>query len=97
MTCSSCKNLDEKKKVDGAVSGARYYCKKHKTYVDGSMDACDKYEKCYRDNDTCDKIYEEGRDFDNDKNSASFYLLIGLILLVLLVIAFLFNSDLYGI
>ena len=31
--CCSCKNLDTKKKVDGAVSGSRYYCKKNKTYV----------------------------------------------------------------
>ncbi len=97
MGCNRCKYLDEKKKVDGAVSGARYYCKKTKKYVDGTMDACDKYEKGYRDTDTCNKIYRDGKEWDNDKHSGSFYIMLALILLVILVIAFLFNHDLYGI
>ncbi len=94
-TCSSCKNLDTKKKVNGAVSGTRYYCKKLKTYVGGDMNACDKFTKCYRSVDDCNKIYKEGREWDNDKHSASFYFLIGIILLIILFIVFLCNPELY--
>lgn len=94
-TCSSCKNLDTKKKVDGACSGTRYNCKKLKTYVGGDMDACEKYESCYRSNDDCNKIYREGRDWDNDKHSASFYMIIGAILLIITIIMFLLNRDMY--
>ena len=94
-TCSSCKNLDTKKKVDGACSGAKYNCKKLKAYVTGDTDACQKYEKCYRSTDDCNKIYREGREWDNDKHSASFYFLIGIILLILLIIVFLFNREMY--
>ena len=94
-TCCSCKNLDTKKKVDGACSGAKYNCKKLKTYVAGDMDACEKYEKCYRSNDDCDKIFNEGKNWDNDKHTASFYLIIGIIILVITILVFLFNRDLY--
>ena len=75
-TCCSCKNLDTKKKVDGACSGAKYNCKKIKNYVSGDTDACDKYEKAYRSNDECDKIFLEGKNWDNDKHTAKFYLII---------------------
>ena len=94
-TCSSCKNLDTKKKVDGACSGVKYNCKKLKAYVAGDTDACEKYEKCFRSADDCNKIYREGRDWDNDKHSASFYLIAGAILLILTLIMFLFNRYLY--
>lgn len=94
-TCSSCKNLDTKKKVDGACSGVRYNCKKLKSFVGGDNDACEKYEKSYRSNDDCNKIYREGRDWDNDNNSASFYLIVGVILLIITLLVFLFNRDLY--
>ncbi len=96
VVCAGCKNLDEKKKVDGAVSGTRYYCKKSKKYIDGSMNVCDKFEKSYiRDIDTYNKIYKEGKDWDNDAHSASFYLIIGVILLIILLIVYLCNPGLY--
>ena len=94
-TCSSCKNLDTKKKVDGACSGAKYNCKKLKTFVAGDTDACEKYEKCYRSNDECDKIYIEGREWDNDTHTAGFYFIIGAILLIITIIMFLCNRGLY--
>lgn len=94
-TCSSCKNLDTKKKVDGACSGAKYNCKKLKTYVAGDMDACEKYEKCYRSNDDCNKIYREGREWDNDSHTAGFYLIIAIILFIITLIVYLFNRNLY--
>ena len=59
------------------------------------LDACEKYEKCFRSNDDCNKIYREGRDWDNDNHSASFYLIIGAIILIITIIMFLFNRDLY--
>lgn len=95
MSCCSCKNLDTKKKVDGAVSGAKYLCKKHKVYVSGDTIECDKFAKCYRDSDTCNKIYKEGKEWDNDKTSPSIYFVIGVILLIILIIVYLCNPELY--
>ena len=95
MTCSSCKNLDEKKKLDGKVSGRRYYCKKHKCYVGGDNDACDKYQGCYRSNDRCNEIYEEGRDFYNDTHSVLYYVVICIIAILLLIIARITHPELF--
>ncbi len=94
-TCSSCKNLDTKKKVDGACNGAKYNCKKLKSYVAGDTDACEKYEKCYRSTDDCNKIYREGRDWDNDKHDAKFYFIIAAIVLAITAIMLLFYGDMY--
>lgn len=97
MTCSSCKNLNEKKKIEGKVSGCKYVCSKLKAPVYGSDTACSKYTKATsRSNDTCNKIYREGLNFDDDTHSASFYLIIGAILLVLTIIVFLCNPSLFG-
>lgn len=93
--CCSCKNLDTKKKVDGAVSGTRYYCKKLKTYVGGDMDACEKFESCFRSNSDCDKLFDEGKRWDNDKHSASFYFILAILILIFVIIMFLFNRDMY--
>lgn len=95
MSCCSCKNLDTKKKVDGAVSGTKYFCKKHKVYVYGNSDICDKFAKCYRDADTCNKIYREGREWDNDKTSPSVYFFFAIVLVIILIIVYLFNPNLY--
>ena len=95
MVCAGCKNLDTKKKANGAVSGVRYYCKKNKVYVGGYSPICGKFVKASRDNDTYNKLYNEGKEWDNDKKSASFYLVIGVILLVITVIFYLFNPDLF--
>lgn len=94
MSCSSCKNLDTKKKADGAVSGAKYFCKKLKTYVSGDYE-CPKYEKCSRDSDTCNKIYREGRDYDSDTNSAGFYIVIAVILLIITILVRIFKPELF--
>ena len=96
MVCAGCKNLDTKKKADGSVSGTRYMCKKHKVYVGGDNKICDKFAKADRDNDTYNKLYHDGKDWDNDKTSPSTYIIIGLILLVILIFVFIFNHDLFG-
>lgn len=96
MVCAGCKNLDTKKKVAGAANGVKYYCKKHKTYVGGNNDICDKFDKADRDMATYDKLYREGWEWDNDKHSATFYIVIGLLLLVVLLFVFLFNRELFG-
>ena len=44
MTCSSCKYLNENKKLDGKVSGCEYFCNKNKYFVNGQNNACNKYE-----------------------------------------------------
>ena len=97
MVCAGCKNLDTKKKANGAVSGVRYHCKKHKIYVGSDNEICDKFAKAGRDNDTYNKLYKEGREWDNDNRSPSFYIIIALILLVITLIFFLFNMELYGV
>ena len=97
MVCAGCKNLDTKKKADGAVSGTRYMCKKHKVYVGGDNEICDKFSKAGRDTDTYNKLYREGREWDNDKTSPGTYIIIALILLFITLIVFLFNMDLYGV
>ena len=97
MACCSCKNLDTKKKVSGCVSGTSYMCKKHKVYVLGCYDECNSFSKASRDAETCDKIYNEGKKWDNDRHSASFYIIIGLILLAILVLVLLFDHELFGI
>lgn len=88
MTCSSCKYLEESKKVDGKVSGACYYCSYFKKYVNGSDDKCEKHDKSYaRNNYACDKIYNEGLQFyDDDKPvfiyilQLMFYIILGLLI-----------------
>ena len=97
MVCAGCKNLDTKKKIDGAVSGVRYYCKKHKNYVGGNHEICDKFAKGSRDNDTYNKLYKEGREWDNDRTSPGVYIAAAIILLIITLIIFLFNMDLYGV
>ena len=57
---------------------------------------CDKFDKAYRDTDTYNKLYNEGREWDNDRTSSSVYIVAAIILLVITFIIFLFNSDLYG-
>ncbi|MGM9882338.1 MAG: hypothetical protein ACI31S_05800 [Bacilli bacterium] len=95
MVCAGCKNLDTKKKVNGAVSGVRYYCKKNKVYVGGNNEICDKFANAGRDTNTYNDLYKEGREWDDDKHSASFYLIIGSILLILTLIVYLFNRYLF--
>lgn len=71
MACSSCKNLDESKRVKGAVSGAKYYCKKKKACVYGDRE-CEAYEKSYiRKNSKCDDIYNDGREYYDDDRPVS--------------------------
>lgn len=96
MVCAGCKNLDTKKKADGAVSGVRYYCKKHKSYVGGDNEICDKFANAGRDNDTYNKLYNEGRNWDNDKTSPTVYIVGAIILLIITFLVLIFNSDLYG-
>lgn len=95
MVCAGCKNLDTKKKADGTVSGARYFCKKHKTYVSGDNNICDKFADAGRDTDTYNKLYKEGKEWDNDKTSPSVYFAIGIVLLIILIIVYLCNPELY--
>ena len=95
MTCSSCKNLFEKDKKEGALCGARYYCKKMKCYVDGSSSCCSNYEKTYsRSNSTCDNIYEEGEKFSDDDRPISFYVIVFILIIIFgLIITFLNNLS----
>ena len=96
MVCAGCKNLDTKKKVNGEVSGVRYFCKKHKAYIGGDNEICDKFAKADRDNDTYNKLYKEGKEWDNDRTAPGVYIGAAIILLIILLIAILFNHDLYG-
>lgn len=88
MSCSSCKYLKESNKKDGAVSGCCYYCSKVNSYVNGSNNSCESYEKTYsRSNYECDKVYEDGKNFYDDSTPISFYLILLVILIILAIIA----------
>ena len=76
MTCSSCKYLNEEKKMDGKVSGSLYFCSKLGTYVDGCEEKCKNHEKAYcRTNFKCDEIYNEGKNFYDDDRKPSYYMM----------------------
>lgn len=88
MSCSSCKYLKESKKRVGSVGGCCYYCSKINSYVNGSNNKCEYYEKTYsRNNYECDKIYEDGKDFYDDATPISFYVALAIILTILAIIA----------
>ena len=53
--------------------------------------------RAYRDNDAYNKLYDEGRKWDNDKTSPGVYIIAAIVLLIITFIIFLFNSSLYGI
>lgn len=95
MVCAGCKNLDTKKKADGACGGTRYYCKKNKTYVGGDHEICGKFAKAMRDNDTYNKLYREGREWDNDSTSPGVYFFFAIVLIIILIIVYLCNPELY--
>lgn len=85
MSCSSCKYLKSNDKIEGNVSGCKYYCKKCKGYVLGN-NLCDKFEKDYcRRNFECDLIYLDGKNYYDEKHSISFYIFV-LIILILMII-----------
>ena len=93
MSCSSCKNLVEKKKYKGKVGGAKYFCAKTKSYVYGDGDNCGAYSKSYsRKAIDCDKIYEEGKSFYDDDHSVGHYILILVALVILLLVLKLFGK-----
>lgn len=91
MSCSSCKNLNEKKKKNGSASGAMYYCEKTKKFVYGCDNACNHYEINKSRNDTiCEEIYKNGKLFSDDQTPVSVYVIILIILVILAVIFNLF-------
>lgn len=96
MVCAGCKNLDDKKKSDGKNGGSVYYCKKMKKYIRASDEICKKFDKSYnRSIDEYNKMYKEGLNYDNDRFSGSFYLIVGVALLVITIIVYLFNSSMF--
>lgn len=95
MTCSSCKYLNENKKLDGKVSGCEYFCNKNKYFVNGQNNACNKYESSFRRTNRCNEIYNEGKDFYNDIHSVSYYLFILIIVIIISIIARISNPELF--
>ena len=96
MVCAGCKNLDAKKKSDGKNGGSVYYCKKMKKYIRASNEICKKFDNSYnRSIDEYNKLYKEGLNYDNDRFSGSFYLIVGVALLVITIIVYLFNPSMF--
>ncbi|MGN1342291.1 MAG: hypothetical protein ACI4VL_03585 [Bacilli bacterium] len=94
MTCSTCENLNEDKKLDGKVSGRKYYCNKNKCFVGGN-DFCDKYHYSFRNTDKCNEIYNEGIQFYNDTRSVGYYLIILIIVAITFIIARFSSPELF--
>ena len=93
MTCSSCKNLIESDKKEGALCGARYYCKKMKCYVDGSSPCCSNYERSYsRSNYTCSDIYNDGEKFSDDDRPISFHIIMLILVIIFGLLITLLNN-----
>ena len=93
MSCSSCKHLKDDKKYPGALSGAKYYCGKVKSYVYGDSE-CQAYEKSYsRKNDKCDQIYKDGKDFYDDDRPISAHLIVLFLVILVGVILMLVTSK----
>lgn len=95
MSCCSCDFLDEKKKTDGKVSGARYFCKKNKCYVGGNDDTCANYKSSFRSNSKCDEIFEDGKNFYDDDTSIMQHIIVLIIVVIAFIIIKIFNPDLF--
>lgn len=88
MSCSSCKYLKENNKKEGCVSGACYFCSKNNCYVNGANNKCSHFQKSYRSNYICDKIFEDGEIYYDNGKGNGFYLII---LIIMLLMCILFN------
>ena len=67
-----------------------------KKYIRASDEICKNFSKSYtRDNDEYNKMYKEGLNYDNDSLSGSFYLIVGVILLVITLLVYLFNPSMF--
>ena len=67
-----------------------------KKYIRASNEICKNFSKSYtRDNDEYNKMYKEGLNYDNDSLSGSFYLIVGVILLVITLLVYLFNPSMF--
>ena len=84
--CYNCANLDPKKKSDGKLDGALYFCKKQKAYVNAAKDGCDKWSKADRKSYENDELYEKGRRYYNDDKPLSFYVFILVLLIIFLIL-----------
>jgi len=89
--CADCKNLNEKKKKDGASGGCLYECKKTKKYINSTMPACDKFAKDYNRNwYKAQCLYDDGKKFDNFSVSWG-WVILAIFLIILGIIVELFN------
>lgn len=83
MGCHSCGNLDAKKKSKGKASGALYFCKKNKSFVNPTSKGCKNYKKCSRKPWENDEIYNDGKLYFNDIIPAIVYIIIFFILIII--------------
>lgn len=69
------------------MNGCIYYCSKIRTYINGSSDPCNKFEKDYsRKTYINDTIYKNGKSYYNDPTPIGAYIFI-LITLIIVAIA----------
>ena len=86
MGCCQCKCLSENDRKEGKCSGALYYCKEKKKYVNGNG-ACDEFTKDYgRSSYITNEIYDDGRKFYDDDKDPGTYLIILIILIIMAII-----------
>lgn len=83
MGCYNCGNLDAKKKSKGKVSGAIYYCKKMKTYVNPTNNGCKNFKKCSRKPWDNEAIYKDGQKYFNDRTPAVVYIILFIIIVII--------------
>lgn len=83
MGCYNCGNLDPKKKSNGKVDGALYYCKKVKKYVNPTDGSCKNFKKGSRKPWDNDAIYNDGRRYFNDRTPVIVYIILFFILVII--------------
>lgn len=92
MGCSGCRFLDTKKKKEGKVNGAVYFCSKQKKFINGANDACDSYKvDPFRKAYERDEIYKDGKKFYDDDRPLSSYIFILIIIILLAIILKIFG------
>ena len=90
MGCCHCKYLVESNRKEGKSSGAVYYCKKKKVYVNGNG-YCDSFDKDYgKSSYTVNEIYHDGKEFYDDDTDPGFYLVVLITMIILGTIVNLF-------
>lgn len=69
--------------IKGKVNGCLYFCKLKQEYKYGCDNCCENFEKVDRNNDVIEKIYQDGKEYDDIAASPEVLLLISVVLVII--------------